>query len=70
MLAMIYVGYTNSLSDTETIKYGVSQGSVLCPLLFLLYINDLPNVCRHDKVVLFAGDCALYTKLKQEISSR
>ena len=31
------------------------------PLLFLMYINNLANVCRHNKVVLFADDCALYT---------
>ena len=55
-----YVSYSNSISDTKTIYCGVPQGSVLGPLLFL-YVINLPKVCRHSKVVLFADGCALYT---------
>jgi hypothetical protein len=47
-------------SDREEIKCGVPQGSILGPLFFLLYINDLPNIAKKDtKVVLYADDTSV-----------
>lgn len=47
-----------ALSKPQTVQCGVPQGSVLGPLLFLLYINDLKSVCSCE-LFLFADDSAL-----------
>ena len=52
--------YFVSVSDWGEITHGVPQGSILFPLLFLLYINDLPHsINKNNKIVLFADDASL-----------
>ena len=59
-----YVQIDNIKSKTRTISCGVPQGSVLGPLLFLLFINDIPNCCPTGNFRIFADDTNVYYKCK------
>jgi hypothetical protein len=52
----------NCFSTVTDVKSGVVQGSVLGPILFLIFINDVTSVCSNDvKIKLFADDVKLYS---------
>ena len=55
-----YVEYNGSSSSYKNITCGVPQGSILGPLLFLLYINDLAGVSKKFFSIFFADDSNLF----------
>ena len=70
-----YVTYNGVSSPVNNITCGVPQGSILGPLLFLLYINDLGHICSNTTPILFADDTYLFksgkdlNKMQDELNS-
>ena len=55
-----FVSYKDHNSSTRSVECGVPQGSVLGPLLFIIYTNDLPNAIHKSNAILFADDTTMY----------
>ena len=55
-----YVTYVGVVSTMKGINCGVPKGSIIRPLLFLVYINDLYSMCRYTTHFSFADDSNLF----------
>ena len=58
-----YVEFDGSISSTKVVDAGVPQGSILRPLLFFIYINDLPCVSPLFNMFFYTEDTTFYCNL-------
>ena len=57
----------DSSSKPRTITCGVPQGSILGPLLFVIYVNDLPACLEYSTARMFADDTNITTSNKSTV---
>ena len=55
-----FVKVNNASSSMKPVTCGVPQGSVLGPLLFIIYINDIANSCKNGLFRIFADDTGIF----------
>ena len=65
-----FVSYGSVSSEHCDINCGVPQGSVLGPLLFIIYTNDLPHALEKAKCILFADDTTVYLDSNNHLELR
>ena len=54
------------LSKQEIVSTGVPQRSILGPMIFSCYINDICSVCKKSKMLLYADDTVMYRNISDK----
>ena len=62
-----YVELNSISSTTPTLNTGVSQGSILGPVWFLIYIYNMPNDSHAFKFILYADDSMLLSAIQNNL---
>ena len=60
------VNVDGARSSWRDVLSGIPQGSVIGPILFVIFINDMPSHVKYNLCKLFADDCKLYGEVKAE----
>lgn len=60
----------NYYSTLANSTYGVPQGSILGPLMFVTYVNDLPNLNLNTKLIMYADDLVIYFSDKNWLKTK
>ena len=63
-----FVEYNGHKSENFFVTTGVSQGPVLGPLIFLIYINDLPLISNVFNMVMYADDTTLFCNIDNNMT--
>ena len=64
------VKFNDIESSVRKVETGIGQGTILGPLIFVFYINDVMRNIAHLRINMYADDCLIYTRVKACITGR